>query len=301
MTLTTLLDAMRSDARPFTYAEITRCASNRGIAAALRRGDMVPVLPNYYAADLHAESWHVRLQAAVAAVGPGVVTGPSALRLRGLEAVRDDTVHLMVPRATRRRPPEWLRLRRSDLELPHDVLWRLPTHAGGVALAIGHGMVAPRLRAELVFGAFREGLVSIEEVGAALSVLPRVAGRRFLERRAVAAASGVHSFLEERAWGTVLNTTLGREMLRQHRVRVAARGFRLDAFHAPTRTAVEFDGARWHAGQERERDTVRDALLATVGVLVVRLRYEDVMQRPLWCREVVRLAIAARPRCQPEW
>jgi len=187
-------------------------------------------------------------------------------------------------------------VRRSDLEIPLDPRVTVPTHAPGFALAVGHGLVPPGERAELVFGAFREGLVTTDDVAAALDRLPRVVGRRILARRALAASQGVHSFLEEAAWGTVLNDAWGRSMLRQHRLAVAGRAFRVDAFHPASRTAIEFDGARWHSGDAREHDIVRDALLATTGVQVLRLRYADVMHRPEWCREVVGMTIAARLR-----
>lgn len=296
MTLGSLLDLMRADPRTFTYAELTSVASKRGVAGALARGDIVRVLTDRYTARLHADSWWVRLNASMTSLDGAVVTGPSALRLFGLQSVTDDAVHVVTPRAIRRRVPDWLRVRRSDLDIPLDSRVTLPTHVPGFALAVGHGMVPPGDRAEFVFGAFREGLVTADEVGAALDRLPRVVGRRILARRALAASQGVHSFLEEAAWGTVLHTALGRSMLRQHRIAVAGRAFRVDAYHPASRTAIEFDGARWHSGDARELDTVRDALLATTGVLVLRLRYSDVMTRPEWCREVVAMTVAARLR-----
>ena len=56
MSLSVLRDLMRTEPRTFTYAELTALASKRGIAGALRRGDIVRVLPGHYAERLHADS-----------------------------------------------------------------------------------------------------------------------------------------------------------------------------------------------------------------------------------------------------
>ena len=42
------------------------------------------------------------------------------------------------------------------------------------------------------------------------------------------------------------------------------------------------------------RDNTRDAALATLDMLTLRIGYDDVMKRPAWCRDVIRRTIAAR-------
>lgn len=300
MTITEMTEAMQSEPRAFTTAQILAHASWNGLAGALRRGSVVRVLPGLYAAQLHAHSWEVRLGAALAWTRGAVVTGPSALRLHGMEAMPRDEVHLAIPRAEHRHVPPWLTLRRSDLAIPVTVAAHASSIAGvrvhepAFALALGHGMVAPYARAEWVYAAVRGGTVRADDAVRAVRMLPRVVGRRALMRRLELASTGVESFLEERAWSTVLAGKLGTRLLRQHTVTARGARCRLDAYDALTRTALEFDGARWHRGDQQARDSRRDAVLATQGILTVRFTYDDVMRRAGWCRAVVEQVLAQR-------
>lgn len=265
----------------------------------MERGDIVRVLPDLYAAGLHAGSFVVRSLAAAEWSG-GTLTGSTALRLHGLDFTRDQRIHVVSPRPLHRASPAWLAIRRSDLAVPIALIasprapGQLSVHAPAFALAIGYGAVPVSERADLVFGAFRMGLVTKESLADALESLPKVRARRELVRRIGLAADGVESFLEERAWATVLTGKRFARLIRQHVVTVDGVAFRLDAYDPVTRTAVEFDGARWHAGDSRVRDTRRDAALATVGIMTVRFGYQDVMSRSAWCGEVLARVLAAR-------
>ena len=71
--------------------------------------------------------------------------------------------------------------------------------------------------------------------------------------------------------------------------------FRLDMYDSVTRTCIEADGKRYHSTPEQhQRDARRDAILATRGILTVRLTYDDICDRPEWCRMIVRQVLAAR-------
>ena len=294
MTIRDAITSMRAQPRAFSTPEILSHASWAGLDGALKRGEIVRILPGLYGADVHAESWSVRASAAAQWMHGGVLTGPSALRLYGLEAVSDDAVQLVTTRPEHRAVPPWLRVRRSDLAVPWMEVKGMRAHLPSFALAVGHGLVAPSARAELVYAAVRERVVRPEEVLAAMRELPRVVGREALAKRLTLAADGVESFLEERAWANVLRGSLSARLQRQHTVRVRGERFRLDAYDAATRTAVEFDGARWHRGEAGVRDVRRDALLATVGITTVRFAYRDVMERAAWCRGVLREVLARR-------
>ncbi|GGR95181.1 hypothetical protein GCM10010169_44690 [Micromonospora fulviviridis] len=61
---------------------------------------------------------------------------------------------------------------------------------------------------------------------------------------------------------------------RQVRVRVGRRTMYLDLFAERERVNIELDGATTHGDpRQREIDLRRDALLATVGILVVRFTH----------------------------
>ena len=69
----------------------------------------------------------------------------------------------------------------------------------------------------------------------------------------------------------------------------------VDTFHRESRTVIEFDGSRVHGSVvAKKRDNARDAALSTLGLLTLRIGYDDVMTRPAWCREVIRRTLAAR-------
>jgi very-short-patch-repair endonuclease len=294
MTIRDALESMRVQPRAFSTREILDVSSWAGLDGALKRGEIVRVLPGLYSADVHAESWSVRASAVARWMRGCTLTGPSALRLYGLEAVRSDTLEVVTPRPEHRMLPPWLRVRRSDIDVPCMELAGHRAHLPPFALVVGNGLVAPSERAELVYAVVREAVVRPADAIAAMRELPRVVGRANLIRRLTLAAEGVESFLEEQAWATVLRGTLASRLVRQHTVRVRGNGYRLDAYDPATRTAVEFDGARWHRGLAGVRDSRRDALLATIGILTVRFAYTDVMDRPMWCRGVLREVLAAR-------
>ena len=127
--------------------------------------------------------------------------------------------------------------------------------------------------------------------------VPRVRRRRELAKAIAAASRGAESWLEQRSLEQVFNTSEFSRWLRQHDIRAGGQRFRLDMFDPVTCTAVELDGAAFHGEPaQRLRDVRRDTELARLGIVTLRLAYSDVVQRPEWCREVVRDAVAARER-----
>jgi very-short-patch-repair endonuclease len=151
------------------------------------------------------------------------------------------------------------------------------------------------LRAELVYGPVRSGRATPEEIAAAAGALPRVRDRRGLLRRLVLASEGMESYLEEVGAREVLAGPEFAGLVRQHRLRAGSAVYRADAYHAPSRTAFEFDGARFHDPRRLE-DSRRDALLASEGVLTVRFGHADVMNRPGWCRDLALRTLRSRVR-----
>ena len=155
------------------------------------------------------------------------------------------------------------------------------------AVVQAYGRASPDARAEIVYSAFRSRAVSAASIGRALARMPRVRARAGLEARVAYAADGVESYLEERGLRHVLTGASFQHLLRQHRVFVEGKRFRVDVYDPETSTAFELDGAGAHASFEQRRaDVERDALLAGVGIQTVRFTYRDVIDRPKWCRGV---------------
>ncbi|WP_061961272.1 hypothetical protein [Demequina flava] len=290
MALTHLLDRLEAIPESFTLAQLMAHASRGGIEAAVKRGDIARILPNRYAARLHADSWRTRSHAA-ARWGPAgcAVTGTGALFDAGVLPEPPETVHVLVPHWRHRPTPWWLRVTSSTYRPP--VIQERPDGTPEVdpALALIHayGYAPERGRAELFYSLARTNRIDAHAVRQHLERMPRVRGRASLLKRCDWAADGVESFLEEQGGARVLVGAEFEGVVRQHRVRIMGDLYRLDAYDPATRTAFEFDGAAFHdRAPQRMKDIRRDAALATVGIMTVRFGYADVMQRPEWCRDV---------------
>jgi hypothetical protein len=284
-------------ARPYTYAELCAAASRHGVDQAIRRREITRVLPGVYASSIHAESWSVRARAAILWGGPrALLAGASALCAWNLSESVPETAHLLLPHGAHRRPPQWLKVATVTYDVPF-AWWQgdVPAALPEFAVAQAYGRAKPHERAEIVYRAFRSGAVTAESMASALQRMPRVRARASLAARVAYAADGVESFLEERGLRQVFTGAPFRHLLRQHRVVVDHRRFRLDLFDPLTLTCFELDGEATHGTVVgRQGDVARDALLAGVGILTVRFTYRDVVERPGWCRDLALEVMAQR-------
>ena len=83
--------------------------------------------------------------------------------------------------------------------------------------------------------------------------------------------------------------------VRQRRVTVNGRTYRLDLAYERERVAVEMDGHQWHSSREqRERDMRRDAALAAAGWLTLRFSHRRLHEDVAGCRRDLLAALAAR-------
>ncbi|WP_159448769.1 endonuclease domain-containing protein [Demequina sp. NBRC 110053] len=123
----------------------------------------------------------------------------------------------------------------------------------------------------------------------------RIPDRDGLLKVVALAREGVQSMLEYIAATEVFHGPEWRDWERQGAIAVGGRVLHPDMVHRASRIAIELDGARHHSDDgQRRRDIERDALLASVGFMVIRLTWEDITRRPEWCRRRVREALAAR-------
>jgi len=69
----------------------------------------------------------------------------------------------------------------------------------------------------------------------------------------------------------------------------------LDAAYVAAKVGVELDGAAFHGSpQDRERDTRRDAALATLGWVVLRFSYRRLTHDPAGCRAEIETVVRQR-------
>ncbi|WP_062381271.1 DUF559 domain-containing protein [Demequina pelophila] len=292
----TLAEALAREPRAFTFAELAGLATARKARTAIARGEVTRLLPDAYVGAIHRDSFAARVDAALLWAGPAAaVSGSSAMFIWGFLAQPPAQVEIALPHPSHPQTPDWLRLRRVTWDPPVSRVGALTVMGPSHAVILGYGRLPRRDRASALYRAIRTGLVSAAGLQATLESVPRVPERRELVDRLQAAAAGSESYLEEAGLRRVFNTREFSRFIRQHSVVVQGLRFRLDMFDAETLTAVELDGAAYHSSPEqRLRDNQRDALLATVGIQTIRLPYHDVVERPDWCRALVRGVLVSR-------
>ena len=223
-----------------------------------------------------------------------VLTGLAACAVYGLVDAAPEEIRAAAPSPLHVRSPGWLRLRRCIVATPASRF--AGVRVAPVADAIVHAWEESQDAARgAIFTALREGKTTVADLREALEHYPRVRKRRRLEAFLVHLLDGMHSFLEYQGARTVLNTPDLAQMTYQEPFIIQGNRFYADRYDPVTRTSVEFDGREFHGtAQAQARDSWRDSLFVSAGVLPIHLPYEDVMKRPAWCREQVRKAIAAR-------
>jgi hypothetical protein len=126
--------------------------------------------------------------------------------------------------------------------------------------------------------------VTVRQLEAELSSVPRLAGRAALLELLGLVRNGAQSHLEILGLRALLATAGLPRPVQQHRVLLPDGPVKLDAAWPEVKLAVEFDGAAFHTDPvARRRDLRRDAALAALGWVVLRFTYEDVAARPRQC------------------
>lgn len=294
MASTHLSHVMRTEPRSFHLDEIRRRWKRAQLRAAVRSGAVTTVLPGFYAATESAESFIVRAHAAVHwAHADAALIGAAALATWGL-CVPPERIRVAVPWGTSRICPPWLSLRRIE-KVPRSIevagirCVSLPTAIATAFSELPHGHHTGPL-----YEGIQRRWVTPDELLRASNELARMPRRREFEGLVRTVRAGAESYLETISLRSVFHTQEFRNFIRQHRIRVGERLYRLDMFDPVTRTAIELDGSVHAEPRQREYDIARDAALLATGIVTVRLSFRDITQRPEWCRTVVRQVIASR-------
>ncbi|MCF0092579.1 DUF559 domain-containing protein [Micromonospora sp. MH99] len=293
--------------------DVTRVAPAWTIQTAWRAGRIVRLRPGVYVdaalirdrtsdlPPLARVEPEVARRAALAYVnGRGALSRLTALDAWGLRRQPPgEPVHLDLPTGSglRGRPHLVVRHRIGFAVEPPQVVVRggMPVTRLDRTLVDCWSLLPPVDRPGPLIRAVNDRLTTPQRLVVALADVPRMTDRAALRGLLDRLAAGCRSALE--IWGHD-HVFTGPDMpafTRQARVRVGARTIYLDMFAEVERVNVELDGATTHGDPaEREIDLRRDALLATVGILVVRFSHRRLVTSPDQVREETRAILAAR-------
>jgi very-short-patch-repair endonuclease len=210
-------------------------------------------------------------------------------------------VYLDLPRESglRDRPHLLVRRRAGFAVAPPQVVTRggLPVTRLDRTLVDAWPLLSAVDRSSLLIRAVNDRLTTPQRLVAALAEVPRMPDRGALDGLLDRLAAGCRSPLE--IWGHdhVFTGPGMPTFTRQARVQVGVRTVYLDMFAEAEQVNIELDGATSHGDPvDREIDLRRDALLATVGILVVRFSHRRLTADPVQVRKETLAILAARAR-----
>ncbi len=299
---TPLAAHLAREPRAFLRAELLGMFSQAQLKTAIAHGDAVRLAPAVYAGARHAHDFRVRCEAALLwSAGRCVLGGSSAAFLHGLTENAPTSVTLVAPRDVHLRPPGWIALIQPSVTLTRTTARGFPTVTIADALIHVWG-TSPRDEATArIVDAVRDRRVASADLARRAAEYPRIRDRRAFDRLIADLSRGAESYLEHVAMTQVFNTREFASFARQVPVRAGGRRFVLDMYADDAQLAVELDGRRYHSDDaSRRRDLARDTELAGVGITTIRLTFEDILERPEWCRARIRKALAARRRAARE-
>ena len=206
-----------------------------------------------------------------------------------------DPVHLTVPAGRMPRSSEGLQIHRVDRFPPTVRRHRLITVSAATAVTTSWPLLAgPDQRAPAIV-AIRKRLVTPSQLRESIARLPRQAGRAEVLQLIELFEAGCESELEIWGYLDVFNVPGLRHASRQKWITVRGRKYRLDQAYDEERVVVELDGAAYHSSpKQRERDTRRDAALATIGWLTLRYSHSRLHFDRDGCRRDTLATLAAR-------
>jgi hypothetical protein len=266
-----------------------------GIERALRRRDLVRIVPGVFLDHTGEPTWLQRAWAGVLYAWPAALGGHSALRAVAGPGWRhhDDQrpAHVAVDVRRTVRPQAGVRPVRVT-GLDQLVLWNTGpprVRPEVAAIAVVAEQSDPIRRIALLADLWQGRHTTPPRLLAALDATPRVRDRIWIRRILTDLGEGTCSVLEH-TYLTRVERAHGLPCGRRQFGRITAQGLTLrDVAYERFGLEVELDGRLFHdsAGQ-RDRDLERDFDAAVAGVGTVRLGWGQVLDRP--CHTAVRLA-----------
>jgi very-short-patch-repair endonuclease len=272
------------------------------IEHACRRGHLIRVLPGVYRDPGVPVTPSLLNRAALAWLdGRGALSHTTALALWGLHhpAEPAGSVHVTVPSNVRIRSQRTVTVHRRSSFAPEPPYARI--RAGQLVTPIEQSLVdawpilAPADRRAPVIQAVNDRLSTPGRIRAAMRTSPKLAGRAELDRLLDLLAAGCRSPLEIFGHEHVFTAPGMPEFQRQVRVKLGRRVVYLDVYAEAEMVNFELDGARVHNDpRQHEADLRRDALLATLGMLVVRFTHSRLVYETAALQREILAILASR-------
>lgn len=267
---------------------------------AISGGDLVRVLPQVYVHQEQAGDEAVLDRAALLWAGPSAARSHStglrgwSLRVPHGAAGR----HIVVPKSRRLRSAAGVSVhRRRDFVVAKDALTRagLPIDRLERCLADWWDLAGEAAARAVRIDAVRQRLTTAHRVREAAAALPALTGRVRLLHLLELLDKGCQSELEIYGHLRVFRDGRLPAFRRQLPVQLPAGPAYLDVAFDEEMVNVELDGAAHHGSKEqRERDLRRDAALAALGWLVVRLSHDRLRRDPDGVLEELLVILAVR-------
>ncbi|KQS60343.1 hypothetical protein ASG36_05210 [Geodermatophilus sp. Leaf369] len=288
-----IADVLRTHHGLATRDDLLRRVPRTVVDSFVGRGHLRRVFPRVYAPRGDPATGDRRLRAALMCAGPGATLSHlTALAVVGLRE-HAGPVHVVIDHSRRHAgaPDLQVHRRRGLSDSPHltDVVRGLPVTPLAVSLVDSWPLVPRGERRPMVIDAVRRTRLDAHLLRAALDRRPNIGGHRALAETIALIADGVQSELE--AMG-VLGVFRHRSLPRSRgQVRVVCPDGvtrHLDRAWEEVLLAVELDGAAFHTSPaDRQGDLHRDAVLASLGWLVLRFTYAEVVRDPEGVRATV--------------
>jgi very-short-patch-repair endonuclease len=288
-----------------TSAECRRSLPRWAIDNARRAGRVRRVLPGVYLDASRCDDPALCRRAALAYAGErAALSHTSALTLWGLRGLPESSTpgeptHVTVPRSERVRSRPGVVVHRSGDFLPEPPHRRF--RSGQPVVSLERALVGawPLLPVEVrrgpVIQAVNDRLTTPDRIAQALARAPKLPGRAALGTLLDRLAAGCRSTLEIWGYDHVFTAPGMPRFKWQQRVQVDGRTYYLDVLAEAEQVNFELDGAASHSRpDQREADVRRDALLATIGILVVRFAHRRLIHEPAEVRREILAILNSR-------
>lgn len=286
---------LRANPHAFTRDELLTHWSQWALKTSIANGTARRILPGVYSAPEHARKARVLGEAMNLWHPAGLVTGPLALHLYASTLPVPKIAHLHVTRGRSPRTPAWIHCHQGEVlrhsSSPDGIRSAVPARA----LLDAWRFAPVRERRNILWEALWDKVCTWRQLQREVDRMSRIAGRRDLERILGWFAAGAKSPLEARARYETFADARFREFEWQVELGLGVRDATVDMFHPRTGVVVELDGDEYHSTREdRDSDRERQTLLTAAGYAVMRFGWNDVVQRPGWCRAQVLAVLTAR-------
>lgn len=224
-----------------------------------------------------------------------LITGTLALHLFAPTLPWSGTVDAISSHGDRRRVPDWIAWHQIEVpraaSAPQGVKTAMPERA----LLDAWQYAAANDRQDIVWEALWARACSWRQLARELQRHARVTDRGRLNRMLGWFEAGATSPLEVRARFETFADARFSEFEWQVPLSVPGRRSVADMLHRRARLVVELDGERYHGSDNATAaDRERDVDLAAAGYQTVRLSWNDLRNRPDWCRDRILRIVNAR-------